>query len=348
MRSGKQVGRWIRGLASAVSLAYAGGILSWLVLRTWLGDRVWWLALLNTFVPFLFLPLAVLGPVAALFRWRWVRIGAALPALVFLGLYGSFFCPAWPAPAGAGEIPLTVMTFNIWGESRGQETAQAIVAQGTPDVVAIQELGPEMEVVLREQIGELYPYSALRGARAHRGMGVLSRYPLVELDAERLRDPAWEVQVVRIETAHGPLILYNIHPLSTNVLVYIEEGKGIATRTEASFAARQALIDRLVEDIAGQLYPVIVAGDLNVTDQSAAYRLLARHLVDVHRAAGWGFGHTFPAYGGRFRGVPIPPRLMRIDILWVSAELIPLHCQVGREYGESDHLPVWAELGWKR
>ena len=119
------------------------------------------------------------------------------------------------------------------------------------------------------------------------------------------------------------------------------------TRT-SSCEARRAFFRRLVADLASRPGPVVVAGDLNSTDKSEVYAILSAHLTDAHRAVGWGFGHTFPAYAGSYRGIPIVPRQMRIDIVFASDEFVPLHSRIGSTYGESDHLPVLAELGWRR
>jgi endonuclease/exonuclease/phosphatase family metal-dependent hydrolase len=92
----------------------------------------------------------------------------------------------------------------------------------------------------------------------------------------------------------------------------------------------------------------IVAGDLNATDQSRAYAVLVRSLGDAHRQAGQALGHTFPADGGSFRGLPIPRRVVRIDMVLLSDELEATECRVMANHGESDHLPVAARLAWSR
>ena len=38
---------------------------------------------------------------------------------------------------------------------------------------------------------------------------------------------------------------------------------------------------------------------------------------------------------------------MRIDMIFASEELVPLSSRVGTTHGESDHLPVLAEFGWR-
>lgn len=96
----------------AVSLFYAGLIVLWFILHSWLGDTVWWLALLNTFAPYLFLPLAILLPVCLVYHQRVFRAGIMSSLCIFLLLYDPLYLPTWPAPSIASEASLTVMTFN--------------------------------------------------------------------------------------------------------------------------------------------------------------------------------------------------------------------------------------------
>jgi endonuclease/exonuclease/phosphatase family metal-dependent hydrolase len=93
---------------------------------------------------------------------------------------------------------------------------------------------------------------------------------------------------------------------------------------------------------------VIVAGDMNMTDQTDAYRALAGRLQDAQHEAGCGFGHTFPAYGGRFRDLPIFPRMVRIDMVFHSDEWAAVECRVLSGHGQSDHLPVMVRLVWSQ
>lgn len=91
-----------------------------------------------------------------------------------------------------------------------------------------------------------------------------------------------------------------------------------------------------------------MAGDFNCTDRSDVYATLAKVLTDAHRAAGWGLGPTYPAYGGHYHGIPIIPRQVRIDMIFHSRELMALRSNVGSTHGESDHLPVTARLTWRK
>jgi endonuclease/exonuclease/phosphatase (EEP) superfamily protein YafD len=328
-------------------LFYAITMLLWWSLHSWLGDSVWWLALLNSFVPYLFLPIVLLLPICLFCRSWSCWAGVVLPTLVFVGLYGQLFLPGWSAPVATGNIPLTVMTFNVWGGSQSQQTAQVILDNGSPDIVALQELTPEMAEVLLEEVGKEYPYHIFDAQARHRGMGILSRYPLIEIDSSHLANSAWQIQIARIEAESGDFTFYNVHPNATNILIYFEEGLSVADNVQASFELRKQLIESLVADIDQHQGSVIVAGDFNSTDQTEVYQLMRGVLKDAHRTVGWGFGHTFPAYAGSFRGIPIFPRQMRIDMIFYSPEFVPLSSRVGKTYGESDHLPVMVQLIWQ-
>jgi endonuclease/exonuclease/phosphatase (EEP) superfamily protein YafD len=182
----------------------------------------------------------------------------------------------------------------------------------------------------------------------HRGMGILSRYPLTEIDASHLADPAWQIQIMEVEAEFGDFTLYNVHPHGTNIFIYIEEGIAIGDNVQASFQIRRQLIESLIADINQRQGPVIVAGDFNSTDQSEVYQLIQSVLKDAYGSVGWGFGHTFPAYAGSFRGIPIFSRQMRIDMIFYSPELTAVSSRLSTTYGELDHLPVIAQLVWQK
>jgi len=100
---------------------------------------------------------------------------------------------------------------------------------------------------------------------------------------------------------------------------------------------------------------VLVVGDLNVTDRSRAYRVLRGSLGDAYRDAGRGMGFTFPnglrvgdlaPHGGWAGTLRIPARLLRLDYILHSRELVALRARVGCE-GGSDHCFVLARLAWR-
>lgn len=328
-----------------IAWVYAGLVAEWWVLHQVSGDRIWWIALVSVFAPYLFAPLLLLAPLGLVKPSARYWAALLLVVAILLAEYGAPLAVRAAAGTETGD-EITLLTFNVWGYSSSPETVRAIVSQGTPDVVVLQELSPGLVPTLVEELGELYPYRLLNPDEAYQGGGVLSRYPV---RAARL--PAGSpvgrfAQVVEIEAGERVFTLYNVHLHSTSALHYIDSGRAVAEKVRTSFAVRERQVDQLLKDMDRRTGPVLIAGDFNMTSQSDAYRALAGRVQDAHREAGRGFGHTFPAYGGHYRGIPILARMVRIDMILYSSEWTAVECRVLREHGQSDHLPVLARLAW--
>jgi endonuclease/exonuclease/phosphatase (EEP) superfamily protein YafD len=318
----------------------------WFGLYRLLGDSIWWLSLLNIAAPYLFIPLAALLAVGLACRRRAFWVAIVLPLALWALLYGPLYLPRPFTPAVEGE-PFTVMSFNVLGLNASPETTWAALADGVPDILAMQEYTPGMRRVALAELGHLYPYHVEQPYPGIHGLGLLSRYPLTEIDASHLDATRWRVQIARVDVDGRSLLVYNVHLTSSNVFAYLDSVATLAQGLERDFALREAQMQRLLDDIATRDEPVIVVGDINSADLSDVQRMLRRTLNDSHRVAGRGLGHTFSAYPWRWRGVPIPSRVLRLDGVYYSGELVALESRVGREAGTSDHLPMWARLGWR-
>lgn len=321
-------------------------LMGWLVHRL-VGDTIWWLALASSLLPLCFLPLLFFLLISLWVRQPGYWVGLLLPSILFLYLYGPLFIPKRP-PAYAMQAPtLRLMTFNLWAGSYRAKTAEIILDSGLPDIVALQELSPRMQRLMLKLVGHAYPYSAYDTLVGNRGLGIFSRYPLERLPiSDLLIDLNCRQYQVSVDSSRR-FRLYNCHPRSTHVF-YFEGGLAMmAKQVQETFRLRTLLSQHLVQDIQTHGEPTLVVGDFNTTDQSEAYANLRTVLFDVHRAIGWGFGHTFPSGTGLFRQIPIIERQVRIDMVFYTADFVALQSVVGTEHGESDHLPLIATLGWR-
>ena len=135
------------------------------------------------------------------------------------------------------------------------------------------------------------------------------------------------------------IVLVNLHPTATAGTTQVRD---MPRLIQTTFPERERQIEAVVNYLADETRPVILAGDLNTTDQTAAYRQLATRYTDVWRVAGQGLGHTFPAQtlDWRFR---LPARAIRIDYLFYSA---PFHATEAWLVNTqtSDHWGVAARL----
>ena len=82
---------------------YAALIAAWLVLRGLAFDRLWWLALLNTDALALFLPLAVLLPLAIWRRRAHLLAALAVPVVGSAASSVMCCCRPWRAPPSSAR-----------------------------------------------------------------------------------------------------------------------------------------------------------------------------------------------------------------------------------------------------
>ena len=342
--------RRLTRLVAAASGAYGCSVLAWQGLRLAFGDRWWWLAGANLLSLYLFLPLLVLLPLALWTcrrpPYRWALALLALPLAVLAWRYGGLFLPRAAHVAAAGGPSLRVMTLNVlFSNDDGAAVARRVQAEA-PGVVCLQELNPRLAADLAVRLGEAYPYQALLPEEGVTGLGVYSRYPLGE--GQVLPDPAEEAgwwlhgaQAVEVEFEGQLVWLLNVHALPPN---WPPRSPTWIPVFETGFRLREAQMRAWLAWLAEHDGPAVVVGDFNVGDQNVAHDLMAAHLADAHRQAGWGLGHTAPASTAGLDGVPSPSRLFRIDYVWYSAHWQATEVEVGAWDGQSDHLPMLATL----
>jgi endonuclease/exonuclease/phosphatase family metal-dependent hydrolase len=157
------------------------------------------------------------------------------------------------------------------------------------------------------------------------------------------------------------VVLVNAHPTASAGIAHWQD---LPAYVSATYARREREVAEVCVALRGETRPVILAGDMNATEQSAVYGLLAQRLGDSWREAGVGFGHTFPAPVFRMADVPFPAPewlkspgglldrptpggLVRLDYIFHSNELRAAGVRVVN-VGQSDHLAVVAEFAWRQ
>lgn len=337
----------LRGLAILLLWLYTTLLAIWWGIHLLTGDTIWWIALLSSFTPHFFLPLLFFWPIGMgvrRFAYWWVLL---LPTILFIYFYGILFIPKSAPPYESESPPFRIMSFNLWEGSHRARTAQVILENNLPDIVALQEVTLPMQRLLLKTVGQHYPYVLFDTSSGQQRLGLLSRYPLERVPSELIIDLSCRQYRVTIDATYR-FRLYNCHPRSTNVLYSFGDIPTVIKRTEETFRIRTVLSERLAQAIKTHAEPTLVVGDFNTTDQSDAYYTLRTALSDAHRAIGWGFGHTFPARTGHSRGIPIIARQVRIDMVLYTNDFVALQTQVSPVHGESDHHPLLATLGWRR
>lgn len=334
-------------VAFAVVWCYTAFILAWWLGRWAWGDQIWLLAVLNSFPAWLFAPLPLVVGLAALSRRRMTWAAASAPALLWLVLFGGRFLPQTQQVEATGA-DLRVMAFNVLYTNEDVDSMVAVIRTAEPDLIALPELRPGMDVALAAQLGSTYPYrtlQALPGARF--GTGIYSRWPLTPLGSLQT-GLGLRSAVADVDTPLGAVRFVALHPRAT-----LAAGRLLAEITgniQEAFRSRELQVAAICSylDRWGNR-PVILAGDFNLSEFSDAYRCLAERLRDGYREAGRGYGHTWP--DGRsdqppFSLAPRLPGLARIDYVFHSRHWRAVDAAILKMPTGSDHRPVIATLRW--
>jgi vancomycin resistance protein VanJ len=321
----------------AAALLYVLGLFAWYGLHRIVGDASPLLYSLNALALYVFLPLPLVLLAAALLRRREVLVAFVAGAALWLHLWGALF---WPpaSPAVAADKTLTVMTYNVFGFNLDPASVVETVRRSGADVVAFQELNPEVADAIATELQEEYPFQHLQPADGVMGMGVISREPATLLPST-LDHPLWigDPQLLSLEHEGTQVLVLNVHAIA-----------------QPRFAAERLEQAQLVAGFAaGRREPLVVLGDFNASSTNDAIETLTKVLKDAWREAGSGFGHTFPGASvdespgssrPKYLGIDVPRWLIRIDYVFHSSEWRTVAARTGGADSKSDHRPVIATL----
>jgi vancomycin resistance protein VanJ len=319
-----------------LSWLYATLLIIALAIRFGAGDRSPWLFAVNALLLYFFLPAPLVLLAGVVTGRRDLVLIFAAGAGVWAYLWGGLFLPR--APAGTTERTLTVLSYNLLGFNFDSSDTVHVIRDSGADLVALHELNPENAAAIERELGTLYPYRWLEPRAGVTGSGILSKYRFDRVDPQPLRGPEWIGEPMTIELAMGSrrVTMVGFHAAAGPDFVREREQQA---RDLAAYARSRS-------------GPVLLAGDLNATDQNSAYAIVTTETRDAWREAGRGFGHTFPgpptpATGGSrpvLLGIPVPLWLVRIDYVFHSDEFEAIDARTNVNQGSSDHRGVIATL----
>ena len=325
-----------------------------IVLRVLVGEGSTIVAFFNTFAHLMWMPALILLPLMFLTKqWR-VALMLVLPALMFIGTYGSLFLPRQAHAPNLSAQTITLQTHNLLAYNRTPARIPDVIRDISADVVALQEVSIAFEQDLREL--DEYPYMAIHGVannealgtRVTMGQGILSRYPILE-------DEFWSYDFLPIPLSHQrvlidvdgqEIVIYNVHPTHPGMTGDAFFDPSLRRREYADLLSR----------IESETLPLIMLGDFNLTDLSLEYSQISAQLSDTYREVGQGLGYTFPDFQESYvvdsmaiipENFPdhLPtPLLMRLDYVFHSEEFSGVSAYVYHSSGGSDHRPLVVTL----
>lgn len=318
-----------RRLAIGLASLFPIGLLILAVVHFLVPQRTGVLALAVILAPQLFLLLGLLVPLALGQGAALLRRALAACLVVAVLWFGRGLL-SFPSALPAGAIELRALSWNLQQGTRTAQLVAAVVDANQPAVVAIQELTFVHRDLIESEprLTARLPHRILRPEGDSTGMGLLSALPI--RDSGSVRDPPliW----ARLELPDARLLtVVNAHPLPaafrTVTQLRLPLGFDPTARDRSLQVVRQIVDDGLARG------PVLLLGDLNVTEREPAYQVLAQGLVDAQIAAGSGFGLTWRP--NPLKGLPVG--LLRIDYAFVSPDLVALDARPDCTPRGSDH-----------
>ncbi len=287
--------------------------------------RSWWIAdLITNFRPLLVLILTPLV-VGTILMKGW-KIG--LVGLVALGFNLSFVLPDWtakrPDADAMGPGPtLKLFCANVHRENLRTDEVLALIGKEQPDIAVLCEIDGRWQKEIESLRGTL-PNQFVKVRDDNFGIAVLTTDTPLEQEVVTLASV--DVPAIRtlLEFGDKRIELWAVHALPPS-------GKRIHEQRDAQL---EALGENVVG--AGLGRTEVVAGDLNVSPWSPAFRRLLNVTGLKDSRVGFGIQATWPAMLGSL-GIPI-------DHVLVGPSLTVRERRVTDPVG-SDHRPVIVVLG---
>lgn len=291
---------------------------------------------------FLFVPAPLVLGLALVARSRLVLAAAVVPLVLFALLYGPHVVPR-PIPSVEGPR-LRVMSYNVGAARRlGQPSAIIeLIRAVDPDVVCLVEARRDTLATVGGPLGAEYPYQA-----AGSSVFALSRFPLENARQLDLGAAAHDALLTDLVVDKRVATLAVVH--LQRIDAFRGAGGGLTGLAEAALRfdprSRDAAAAQVMAALRERSGSSILAGDFNTTPWSRTHQIVAADLRDGFHEAGWGLGHSYPAWL-RTVGWDVSIPLLRIDYVFHSTDLVALGARVGPR-ADSDHLPIVVELAFR-
>jgi endonuclease/exonuclease/phosphatase (EEP) superfamily protein YafD len=216
-------------------------------------------------------------------RWVPTIVAALLCVVMLLVLLPRYL---GPETSQVPSVPVRVLTANL-GLGEADPKAVVALARGAADVLVLQELNPQLIAALSATgLDGVMPHRTVDPARNAQGIGIWSRYPIVDSQAVtgyQLAMRIARIQVPSVVFAPTVLAVHLAAPWVQPLQYFRDDLARFPTTLQA--AARNAGSGA-----------VIVAGDLNSTyDMRPFRRLLDEGYRDAAEQAGAGLTRSFPA-----------------------------------------------------
>lgn len=299
-------------------------------------------------------PLLIILNVIFIIYWIFVGFKKQLFLSLFVIILSLLFIsPLYKFDSNNTKVSknsISIMTYNVrkfniykWikDENIHSKISEFIIEEN-PDIVVLQEYGNVKNFKLK------YPYysnplidnyrDTVMNNKFRTKLAIFSKYRIISEGI--LKDKKHQVSITYADIIKNrdTIRVYNFHLASLGIIPNKEylghdNSEKLIKRLRYSFKAQQKQINLLNNHIKNCKYKIIIAGDMNNTAYSWAYKNIKNDLQDSFLEAGNGFGKTY-----EFKKFPF-----RIDYIFSDKSMeFTNHKNYEKKY--SDHYPISATI----
>ncbi len=256
---------------------------------------------------------------AARRKLRWSALAMGVAALNAHALMSPSL-PDAAVAARSDPVPVRLLLANLQYSNDAYAEFARLVGEQRPDVVVVEEVTPAWAEALAA-LGERFPARTLVAREGAFGIGILSRWPLHDVELLDFGHPAHPALLAHIATGNGRLAVLAAHPPPP------VSAELFAVRNDQLHQAA-GLLRRLGPR-------TVLLGDLNTSPWSPFFARLLQQSGLTSVREGFGLLPTWPSY--------FPPAMIPIDHCLISRDARVKGVKTGTDIG-SDHLPLVIDL----
>ena len=317
------------------------GLLLFLSLVHWFfPQRSGVLAFTQVFAPFLWGPLLFLTPLLffkGAVRFRLLMLACGL-------VWCVRFFPAlnlFTSDLDAGAFQFDIITWNVYINNPQLDKVRDYLHTHPAQIVAMQETNGDF-LANDPLITKVYPYRLIIGHSPIRGLVILSSFPITASNypnGQYIESNELKLLWARLDLGQGrAMTVATVHPYRPNAW-----GEGCSR----PFCFEPSMRDQQLTQLRSQLNPLLqtgeplmLVGDFNTTEREPAYQDFSQGLQDAQKKAGTGWGGTW----GKVWKLGDKLALLRIDYLFSTSNVTPLHTAVDCTDRGSDHCLVYGRF----
>lgn len=235
---------------------------------------------------------------------------------------------------------LKLMTYNIFFKNSAPSSIVYLIEQEKPDIIALQELTPNLQQKLNQRLQQQYPYQAVIPLIGTHGLGIYAKYPLVDVQQidNKVGRPIAQIATVQLPNARS-LKICNMHLASPAVAV--ENPNKFWTYHYQNYQMRQRQYQKIASQVLTNIDEeesiTVLLGDFNTMRCEPLFNNIRKEWQDSFDST-IGFNDcTFP----NSQKIPFP---------FITLDYVLFRGNAKTEYsyvlqgGWSDHLAVVSSL----